>query len=244
MKLNNTLRTLTAAAALMAAAPSAQAEQMTDDQRACVQRVLKNPNADTSDIQACVTTESGDDDLAKKELAPDSPEAKALFATLEARFSKEAPYRPDVVKFTDVKKSLEARPDLLYSLNQMEKTGGEPDVIAVEGDIFVFADVSKESPEGRRNLNYDQAKTMADEMGIEMMDQATYRKLQAQFPFDLKTSWSWLLTNAKTRAITRLALSGDRDPDGVYVHRHGASHHISGAGWRGLLRVPNLNFGL
>lgn len=217
--------------------PDAQVEKMTDDQRACVQRVLKNPNADAGDIQACVAAEASDDDPDKKELAPDSLEAQTLFTTIEARFSKKTPYRPGVVKFADVKKSLEACPDLLYSLNQMEKTGGQPDVIAVEGNTFVFADVSKESPEGRRDLDYDQARTMADGMGVEMMDESTYRELQAQFPIDMATL-SWLLTDAETRAASGDALDGARRHGVVYVRWGWADGRVPSLGFRGLLRVP------
>ena len=104
MKLNNTLKALTVATALMAAAPSVKAEEMTGAQRSCVQRVLKSPNVDTDAVQACLSArEVGSDDLdkVKKELAPDSMEAQTLFATLEARFNKEAPYHPDVVKFAE-----------------------------------------------------------------------------------------------------------------------------------------------
>lgn len=236
----NILRTLTVAAALSAVAPSAQAEQITAGQRVCVQSVLKNPAADTKDVQACVSAKvpaSDKPDQAKKELAPDSPEAKALFAILEARFSKPSSSRPSSVAFADVKKALEARPDLLRSLNEMEQTGGEPDVIAVEGSTYVFADVSRESPEGRRNLTYGQAKAMAEAAGYEMMDEATYRKLQAQYSIDTKT-WSWLLTADPELLKDGSALRGYRYGGGVGVNPLWADDRGPYGGFRCLLRVP------
>ncbi len=238
MKPNNTLKSLVAAVALFTAAPSAQAEKMTDAQRACVQRALKNPNADTKAVQACVAAETpaGDPDKAKKILAPDSAEAQALFTTLEARFREKSPVRPVAVKFADVKNALSAHPNLLFSLNEMEKTGGQPDLIAVEGNTYVFADVSAESPEGRRNLNYDEAKAMADAAGYEMMPREVYEKLQKKIPLDAQT-FSRLLTDAETRA-SGFALSGYRDGGVVHVYRVWAGYRDPDLGFRGLLRVP------
>ncbi|MBI5411706.1 DUF4256 domain-containing protein [Candidatus Peregrinibacteria bacterium] len=243
MKLNHTPSTLAAAAValLSAVTPSAaRAEKMTGTQRACVQRVLTTPDASADAVRACVAAKAGSDapDKAKKTLALDSPEALHLFTVLEARFSEKSPVRPKGVNFAAVKKALEARLDLLFSLNEMERTGGRPDVIAVEGNTFVFADVSRESPEGRRNLNYDEAKKMADAMGVKMMDEAAYRKLQASVPLDQGT-WSWLLTDAKTRASGR-ALVGARDGEGVRVVEGWAGDRNPHGGWRGLLRVPKL----
>ena len=179
---------------------------------------------------------ASEEDVEKHELS--SEEQAKLFSALEARFSEDMPYRPDTVKFADVRKALEARPDLLYSLNQMEKTGGQPDVIGVEGNTFVFADVSKESPEGRRNLDYDEAKAMADEIGVEMMDEIIYRKLQEQIPLDAET-WSWLLTDAETRAHGN-ALRGYRVGVSVNVYEYWADSRSPDRGFRGLLRVPKL----
>jgi len=240
-----TLRALTAAAALFAAAPSANAERLTDDQRACVARVMKYVNADAGAIQACVAEAGSDDsDKAKKELAPDSLEAQALFATLEARMSKAAPYRPAGVKFVDVRRSLEACPDLLYTLNKMEKTGGMPDVVGVEGNTFVLADVSTQSPAGRRNLPYRDfeaamdVERMAREMGVnfELMPPALYRRLQKETPLDSKT-FSWLLTDPEPLA-SGIVLFGYRDGDRVRVNPRWAGYRSPFRGFRGLLRVP------
>lgn len=249
MKPNNTLRTLATVVALMAATCSDQKEEMTDCQRACIESVLKNPNtvahADRVSKQekadanrACLpTAEESDDADVKKELAPTSLEGRSLFVILAARFSKESPYRPDIVRFADVKKSLEARPDLLYSLNQMEKTGGQPDVIDIEGDSLVFADVSRESPKFRRNLNYDQVKSMANEMGVEIMDEATYRKLQVQYPIDVRSS-SWLLANEGSRFLGG-SLTAMRISSGVSVLNI-SSYRDPNRGWRASLRVQIL----
>ncbi|MBI5412433.1 DUF4256 domain-containing protein [Candidatus Peregrinibacteria bacterium] len=135
-------------------------------------------------------------------------------------------------------KALEARPDLLFSLNEMEKTGGKPDLIAVEGTTYVFADLSGESPESRRDLDYDQAKAMADAMGVTMMDEAAYRELQARIPLDAET-FSWLLTDAKTRASGN-ALNGNRNGDNVNVNEDFADNRNPDKGWRGLIRVFKL----
>lgn len=238
MKFNNVLRGIAAAAALTVATPTASAEPISRQQRACVERVLKSPMADTDAVRQCLATAKagGESDSHKKHLSPDSPEAKSLFATLEGRFRQESPVRPAVVKFIDVKRSLEARQDLLSSLNEMEKTGGKPDVIAVEGNTFVFADVSAESPKGRRNLDYDQAKAMAEKAGYEMMPPEVYQKLQNKVRLDANT-WSWLLTDAETRA-TGEALGGGRGGDVVYVGPGWADYRSPSEGFRGLLRVP------
>ncbi len=236
--MKNTLSTITAAVALLGAAPSAHAEKITDDQRACVEQVLNTPTADVDAVRQCMGASAaeavGEDPDKKPELAPNAPEAQALFTTLQARMSKVPEHyrRAGGVNFTDVKKALETRPDLLWSLKEMEKTGGEPDVIAVEGNTYVFADVSKESPEGRRYLNYDEAKAMADTMGVKMMDPATWRTLDVDH-----TSWTWLLTDAQTRATGR-ALYGARVGDDVNVYLYYADNRDSREGWRGLLRVP------
>lgn len=243
MKFNNALRGIATAVTLLATTPSVRAEQLTDTQRACVQRVLKNSAADTDAVWQCLATAEGggDSNRHKKYLSPNSPEAKSLFATLEARFDeKPAHYRrAKGVNFADVKKALEARPDLLWSLHWMEETGGKPDVIAIKGNTLVFADVSQWSPSGsgRCNLSYDEAKTMADEMGVKMMDEATYRKLQATGWLDTQT-WSWILTDASTRKASGKAIAADREGDDVGVYPREAESRDIYRGWRAVLRVP------
>lgn len=239
MKFNNVLRGIAVAAAMSVAAPSARAsaEKLTKDQRACVVSVLGSSDATDADVQKCVAAGGGDDpEKARQTLAPDSTEARQLFVTLEARMNENSPVRPKGVTFADVKRSLKARPDLLFSLNAMEKTGGQPDVVAVDGNTFVFGDVSPESPEGRRNLDYNQTKAMAEAAGYEVMDEATYRELQGQIPLDTKTL-SYLLTDPAILA-TGFALRGGRDGGGVMVARYWADVRDPSYGCRGLLRVP------
>jgi len=191
---------------------------------------LTNTGEDVrSDVtEALETTE-------KRELTPE--EQTELLSTLEARSAKEPDHyrRLGGVDFAEVKKALEANPALMYSLAQMENTGGLPDVIAIEDDAFVFGDCSVESP-NRRNLNYDEAAKMARELGVDMMPEDAYRKIQETGEFDRKT-WSWLATPDDIREAG-YALRGGRYGGGVGVSRYGARGHNSGGGWRGVLRVP------
>lgn len=160
-----------------------------------------------------------------------------LFSILKARFAEKPEHykQQEGIDFTEVKKALEASPDLMYSLAQMENTGGAPDIIAIESDAFIFGDCSAESPD-RRDLNYDQVTEMAKEFGVDMMSEEAYRAMQESGKFDINT-WSWLKTSADTRESGR-ALCGDRVDDVVHVDRADARSHDADEGWRGVLRVP------
>ncbi len=243
MKLNTTFRHLMAVTALVTAAPAVRAERVTnaavtDAQQACIQQILANAGTHAEAIRNCVPTAQADK---RPELAPDSQTAKALFEQLEARFDKNPSHspRPKGISFSDLKDALAKNPALLWSIAEMEKTGGAPDLIDVQLDAFIIADVSKEAPEGRRDLTYDQAAKMVNQMGIQMMDRVTYRNLQELVSLDRNTS-VWLLTDEDTRK-QGYALIGYRDrlanydvvTQGNYAER---PHPFRG--WRGVLRVP------
>ncbi|NMA67188.1 MAG: DUF4256 domain-containing protein [Clostridiaceae bacterium] len=150
-----------------------------------------------------------------------------------------------------IQAKLETSKDKLYSLYQMEKSGGEPDVIAYypEEDVYIFCDCSKETPEGRRNVCYDRealesrkknkpqnnAIDMAADMGIEMLTEEQYRELQKLGEFDTKTS-SWVKTPEKIRRLGG-ALFCDRRYDTVFVYHNGAESYYSVRGFRGMLKV-------
>jgi hypothetical protein len=180
-----------------------------------------------------------------------SPEQKnALLATLEERFEKNKP-RHEGIAWADVLARLEANPDKLWSLHEMERTGGEPDVVcrdAASGKL-TFMDCAAESPKGRRSLCYDRdalnsrkeykpansALDMAAEMGISILSEAEYRSLQQLFPFDLKTS-SWILTPPDVRKLGG-ALFCDRRYNQVFTYHNGAESYYAARGFRGSLRV-------
>lgn len=180
-----------------------------------------------------------------------SPEASAsLLQTLQARFGKHAARHPDI-EWAQVASRLEARPDQLWSLAKMERTGGEPDLTghdAATGEL-PFCDCAPESPAGRRSLCYDRAGwesrrearpentalDMAEAMGVEVLTEAQYLDLQRLGEFDLKTS-SWLLTPGDMRARGG-ALFGDRRFGRVFVYHNGAQSYYAGRGFRALLRV-------
>jgi len=161
-----------------------------------------------------------------------------LLSALEARFAKEPKHykRPEGIDFTEVKKILWANPALMHSLAQLENTGGEPDIISVEPDAFIFGDCSEESP-NRRGLTYDEAAAQAKEFGVDMMSEAAYSKMQKTGRFDLH-SGSWLKTDPEYRKRTGNAMGGRRGGGGVDVGEFRAEGHDPGGGWRGVLRVP------
>ncbi|MCX7290964.1 DUF4256 domain-containing protein [Janthinobacterium sp.] len=146
---------------------------------------------------------------------------------------------------------LALHPASLAVLQQMEDTGGEPDVIAHSGDkdAVTFCDCSTESPIGRRSLCFDaaalaarkankpagSAMAMAQAMGIELLTQAQYRQLQELEPFDRKTS-SWIATPASIRALGG-ALFCDRRYEQVFVYHNGAESYYASRGFRGMLRI-------
>lgn len=176
--------------------------------------------------------------------------AVELLETLKARFEKNM-QRHATVEWSDVQARLESEPGKLWSLNQMEETGGEPDVIGIDekDGAYVFADCSPESPDGRRSVCYDHealesrkkfkpensAIRMATGMGIELLDEQQYRALQEIGEFDKKTS-SWLRTPDAIRERGG-AIFGDRRYDHVFIYHNGADSYYAARGFRGLLYV-------
>jgi len=175
---------------------------------------------------------------------------EALFNLLKTRFEGNKHRHPDM-SWDDILKKLEASPGKLWSLQEMERTGGEPDVIEqdhVTGE-YLFYDCSAESPAGRRSLCYDRkalesrkehkplnnALDMADEIGIEILNEAQYRQLQELGPFDCKTS-SWIKTPESIRELGG-ALFGDWRYGQVFIYHNGAESYYAARGFRGLLRV-------
>lgn len=155
------------------------------------------------------------------------------------------------LEWAEVQTKLEADTEKLWSLNEMESTGGEPDVVDYDKktDEYVFYDCSAESPKGRRSVCYDRealesrkkfkpkdtAIDMADAMGIEMLSEEQYRKLQKLGNFDRKTS-SWLKTPDEIRKLGG-AIFGDRRYDRVFIYHNGADSYYGVRGFRGFLRV-------
>lgn len=179
-----------------------------------------------------------------------SEQGEALLLTLKARFEKNK-NRHENLEWIKVQAKLEANPDKLWSLNEMERTGGEPDVVAYDEKTgeYIFYDCSPETPSGRRNTCYDHealesrkefkpennAIDMATNMGIELLTEEQYRKLQQLGNFDLKTS-SWLKTPVEIRKLGG-ALFADRRYDHVFVYHNGAQSYYAVRGFRGSLRI-------
>ena len=177
-------------------------------------------------------------------------EDKELLKALKARFEKNM-NRHKGIAWADVQAKLEANADKLRSLSEMEKTGGEPDVVGHDKATgeFVFYDCSAESPNGRRSLCYDSealdarkeakpadsAVNMAAAMGIELLTEAEYRALQKLGAFDTKTS-SWLTTPAPIRKLGG-AIFADRRYDTVFVYHNGAQSYYAARGFRGSLKI-------
>ncbi len=173
-----------------------------------------------------------------------------ILKILKSRFEKNM-HRHKGIQWDKVEAKLEASPDKLWSLNEMEATGGEPDIIVTDkkSDEFIFCDCSAESPKGRRSLCFDEpalasrkehkptgsALQMAENMGIELLDEAQYRALQALEPFDMKTS-SWIATPAPIRKLGG-ALFCDRRYDTVFVYHNGAESYYAARGFRGQIKV-------
>lgn len=174
-----------------------------------------------------------------------------LLLTLKERFEAHKE-RHSGITWDDVQARLEANPDRLRALQFMEETGGEPDVIGIDEEgRYLFCDCSPESPAGRRNLCYDgpaQAQRekkgvvpkgsvldMAQEMGVELLDEEQYRALQQLGPFDTKTS-SWLRTPEEVRKLGG-AIFGDFRYGRVFIYHNGAGSFYSSRGFRGLVRV-------
>lgn len=177
-------------------------------------------------------------------------EQAVLLQTLQTRFEKNSK-RHKSMAWADVQKKLEAAPGKLWSLNQMEQTGGEPDVIGYDKKTgnYLFVDCSAESPKDRRSCCYDHealearkenkpansAVQMAEDMGIDLLNEEQYRALQQLGEFDLKTS-SWIVTPATIRKLGG-ALFADRRYDHVFVYHNGAQSYYAARGFRGMLRV-------
>ena len=169
-----------------------------------------------------------------------------LLEVLRVRFEKNMNYHQHL-EWSKVEEKLKQYPDKLWSLNEMENTGGEPDVIAYDQkkDAYLFCDCSKETPNGRRSVCYDEkaqqarkehkpkdnAVDMAMKMGVELLDEDQYRKLQELGDFDLKTS-SWLKTPSEIRELGG-AIFGDKRYNRVFVYHNGAESYYSVRGFRG-----------
>ena len=173
-----------------------------------------------------------------------------LLKALKSRFEKNT-LRHSSLKWSDVQEKLEAQAEKFWSLHEMERTGGEPDVVGrdAKSGEFIFFDCSAESPSGRRSLCYDRAAldsrkenkpvdsavNMADSMGIELLTEEQYRELQRLGDFDLKTS-SWVKTPSEIRKLGG-ALFCDRRYDHVFTYHNGADSYYAARGFRGALRV-------
>ena len=184
----------------------------------------------------------------KKELS--AGERKALLGTLQARFEKNME-RHKGIEWAKVAAKLEAHAEKLWSLHEMERTGGEPDVVGRDKETgeTIFYDCAAESPKGRRSLCYDRealnsrkeakpkssAMDMATAMGIESLAEEEYRELQKLGEFDTKTS-SWVKTPAGIRTRGG-ALFCDRRFDTVFLYHNGAESYYAARGFRGSLRV-------
>jgi hypothetical protein len=184
----------------------------------------------------------------KNVLSPEQREE--LLRTLQARFEKNM-NRHTGLEWAKVQVKLEANPEKQWSLHEMEKTGGEPDVVGHDQKTgeYIFYDCSAESPIDRRNVCYDRealdtrktakpknsAMDMAASMGIELLTEEQYRELQKLGNFDTKTS-SWVKTPSEIRKLGG-AIFADRRYDHVFIYHNGADSYYGGRGFRGLLRA-------
>jgi hypothetical protein len=184
----------------------------------------------------------------KKELSV--KQAEELLATLKSRFEKNMK-RHESIEWPKVRAKLEANSEKCWSLYEMERTGGEPDVIGYDKKAgeYIFYDCAAESPKERRSLCYDRqaldsrkehkpkgsAVDLAEAMGIELLTEEQYRELQKLGKFDTKTS-SWAKTPSDIRKLGG-ALFCDRRFDTVFVYHNGAESYYAGRGFRGALRV-------
>jgi len=184
----------------------------------------------------------------KKELSPE--QSQQLLAALKARFQKNM-NRHQGLEWAHVQAKLEASAEKLWSLNEMERSGGEPDVVGHENktDEYIFYDCSAESPKGRRSLCYDRqalearkenkpkgnALDMAAAMGVELLTEQQYRELQKIGKFDEKTS-SWVKTPSEVRQLGG-ALFCDRRFNTIFVYHNGAESYYAARGFRGSRKV-------
>jgi hypothetical protein len=177
-------------------------------------------------------------------------EREELILALRARFEKNMS-RHNGIKWADVEAKLETHPAKMWSLNEMERTGGEPDVVDFDKktDEYIFYDCSAETPKGRRSICYDHealesrkehkpansALGMAEDMGVEILTEEEYRQLQKLGKFDTKTS-TWIKTPADIRELGG-ALFADWRYGHVFVYHNGAESYYAARGFRGSLRV-------
>jgi hypothetical protein len=184
----------------------------------------------------------------KKNLS--SKQIEELLKTLKTRFEKNMNCHKGL-QWTKVQAKLETNTGKLWSLGEMERTGGEPDVVGYDKKTgeYIFYDCSEESPKGRRSVCYDRealesrkefkpkdsAADMASAMGIELLTEDEYRNLQKLGKFDLKTS-SWVKTPPAIRKLGG-AVFCDRRYDAVFLYHNGADSYYAARGFRGSLRV-------
>jgi len=184
----------------------------------------------------------------QNELAPE--QGKKLLGTLRARFEKNM-NRHKGLEWASVQAKLEGDPEKLWSLSEMERTGGEPDVVGQDKKTgeYIFFDCSPESPKDRRSFCYDRealnsrkeakpknsAVDLATAMGVELLTEEQYQELQKLGEFDTRTS-SWLKTPADMRKLGG-ALFADRRFGRVFMYHNGAESYYAGRGFRGSLRV-------
>jgi len=184
----------------------------------------------------------------KTKLSPEQREE--LLRVLKARFEKNR-NRHKGIEWATIQAKLEANIEKLWSLNEMERTGGEPDVFSHDKKTgeYIFYDCSAESPKGRRNVCYDRealesrkehkpknnAIDMATDMGIELLTEEQYRALQQLGNFDTKTS-SWIITPSEIRRLGG-ALFCDRRYDHVFMYHNGAESYYGARAFRGSLRI-------
>ncbi|MBI5613410.1 DUF4256 domain-containing protein [Candidatus Gottesmanbacteria bacterium] len=185
---------------------------------------------------------------ARQELSPE--QCEGLLKTLKVRFEKNMNRHTGLV-WAKVQVKLETDPTKLWSLSEMERTGGEPDVVGYDAKTgeYIFYDCSAESPTGRRSLCYDRkalesrkeykpkdsAMDMAASIDIEMLTEEQYKELQTLDEFDTKSS-SWLKTPPEIRRLGG-AIFSDRRYDHVFVYHNGADSYYASRGFRGLLAV-------
>jgi hypothetical protein len=184
----------------------------------------------------------------KKELSTE--QQTELIRVLKVRFEKNM-NRHKGIEWNNVQTKLVSNPGKLWSLNEMERTGGEPDVVGLDKNTgeYIFYDCSAESPKGRRSICYDRdalesrkehkpknnAIDMAASMGIELLTEDQYRELQLLGKFDLKTS-SWVKTPSEIRKLGG-AIFCDLRYKHVFVYHNGAESYYGSRGFRGSLRV-------
>jgi hypothetical protein len=202
--------------------------------------------ADSGLAMKATTTRSANSNT--RNLRPEQREQ--LLSTLKTRFEKNM-NRHEGLAWAQLQKKLEASAEKLWSLSEMERTGGEPDVVGHDKRTgeYIFCDCSAESPKGRRSLCYDRealearkehkpennALDVAAAMGIELLTEEQYRELQKLGEFDTKTS-SWIRTPPKIRKLGG-ALFCDRRYDTVFVYHNGAESYYAGRAFRGSLRI-------